>query len=64
MPKARIEVNVRRVIDDIGHWIILPEIRPEEFQYYFARTNATELGKLLCESMSPEALAELREALK
>jgi hypothetical protein len=61
---AKIEVSIRKVIDDIGPSEIMKELRTREFNDFFGNLDPTELGDLLRATMSPEALAELREALK
>jgi hypothetical protein len=42
----------------------MKELRSGEFNDFFGNIDPTELGDLLRATMSPEALAELREALK
>jgi len=55
--RAKIEVDVKKVIDEIG-------FNGGQLIEFFGSQNATEIAFLLKETMSPEALAELKTALE
>lgn len=61
--RAKIEVDVKRVLDEIGIENVIKSLDGGQLIEFFESQNATELGSLLKETMSPEALAELKAAL-
>jgi len=62
--RAKIEVDVKKVIDEIGFDKIVQVLNGGQLIEFFGSQNATEIAFLLKETMSPEALAELKTALE
>lgn len=65
--RAKVSLDIESMIDDIGSAKLTEQILfyyPDALKVFIGHRSPDELGDLLRATMSPEALAELREALK
>jgi len=64
--RAKISIGINGIIDDIGVRTLVEQIlvyHPDALQVFVGNQSTLDLAVLLKETMSPEALAELKAAL-